>query len=279
VVEGKLFAFGIAAAELRAGHIGWLDEYVVPILSSGGSVTLAGEASRTGSAGRNLGLSIRRAQSVLDHLRRRARGPVSSRQEVFEVSAIGGEGETAAAAAGLEDGSEAAFYRAVRVKAWGKPVPPDISETMSDVPQSVRRVIVRRWLNASHSEPRGGDPREDEERFSKMIDFFRQVHDTVEEGGSDQRVYHEYPPDYVVVAVHDDFTFDESSSALAIKARTKDHIIRYEWGLPSSTVVLFKTQTIIFEGGRRSVETSSTAYPRSEIWKHTTSPNAKVFGR
>src|SRR5262245_42278645 len=123
IIEGKLFGFRINSAELKKAHVAWLNHFVVPILVDGGSITVVGEASRTVSAGHNRALSVRRAQSVVAHLQRQV-GLVRSRCGAVDAESISGVGESAAAAAGLRDGTEDGFYRAVRIRAWGKPTPP-----------------------------------------------------------------------------------------------------------------------------------------------------------
>ncbi|NNF38175.1 MAG: OmpA family protein, partial [Gemmatimonadetes bacterium] len=67
--EAKLYDFGINSAQLGEAHRRWLSNRVVPILVRGGSITVVGEASRTGSFRHNDALSLRRAKAVLAYLR------------------------------------------------------------------------------------------------------------------------------------------------------------------------------------------------------------------
>lgn len=274
IVEGKLYGFAVNSVELKEQHIRWLDEFVVPILEDGGSVSLVGEASRTGSASYNKLLSQRRAQKVLEHLQLQQR-TAFSRYDLGSVSAVG---ELAAKKAGLRDGTEDAFYRAVLVRAWGKPNVPAPPQPKPDLPKTVRRVVMRRWVRVSSRTPRTGSPAADGELGAALADLVKKAYDTSTKGGSDDRHYAVVDADYVVVSVHEKYSLTEIGG-LGVTTTTTSREIRYTWGPYSPTVTLHKEDRFHPLISKEPRETRSiTIHPRSEIWKRTTAPDANVFG-
>jgi hypothetical protein len=129
MIIGHLLGFAIDSAALHSKHRAWLDTHVVPVLAGGGSVTINGSASRSGSAAHNLALSKRRADAVLAYLRRNVRRHVSYRMgSDFSVNEVAGSGERPAEFVGQKDGTEDSFFRAVMVWAWHRPTPPPKSK-------------------------------------------------------------------------------------------------------------------------------------------------------
>lgn len=280
-VEAKLFGFGVNSAELRGRHIAWLDDYVVPILADGGSLSLVGEASRTGTNRHNQGLSVDRAHSVLEYVRRHVHGPVRGLDATmlpFEVPTFRGVGERAAARVGQRDGTEDAYYRAVRVRAWARPNPPAPPAPRTRPPTMVRQIISRRWRSSSTRTPGGGNPWHDGEGGALLGDLINNALQTATRGGSDTRAYHEYPADWCIVRVHDDYTIDDHLWTGPVSTTTYTHVMQYEYGPCTPMVTLFKTITVISKAGTRRVDRSTRSYPRTEIWQHTTAPHARVLG-
>mgnify|MGYP001811940499 CR=1 FL=1 len=68
LIEGKVVEFEFASDQLTPAGIGLLDELLVPLVEfSAVPIEIAGHADSQGSADRNLELSRRRAQAVLDY--------------------------------------------------------------------------------------------------------------------------------------------------------------------------------------------------------------------
>lgn len=129
----RLANFDIGSAHIKPQHSSHLQSIVAPVLRSGGSVRLIGLASRTATNQFNLQLSNERANAVLACLRTAA-GPT------FAVASSVGQGEEAAAVAGIADGVEHPNWRAVIVRYWDRPVPPPPPERHI---QSPVRLITR----------------------------------------------------------------------------------------------------------------------------------------
>lgn len=110
--------FDVAKARLKPGHEMALLGIMRPVLSAGGSCTIFGMASRSGSANTNNTLSQRRAEAVKSALARQI--------SPLRALSVTGQGESLAAQSGHADGSEDAQMRGVIVVAWPKPTPPDI---------------------------------------------------------------------------------------------------------------------------------------------------------
>ncbi len=113
-----LYNFAIGHAEPKPQHCGYLLQNVIPRLNGGGSVSIVGLASRTGSSERNDRLSVARAHQVLRFLR----GKASKQFNVREFKAFG---ERKAAYDGQRDGVEDEHYRAVVLYLAPGPNPPD----------------------------------------------------------------------------------------------------------------------------------------------------------
>ena len=121
-VSAVLSNFDIDWHELKPEHQQWLDQYAVPKIREGGSISVEGRASRTGSHEHNQALSERRLREVLAYVRQRAGREFRSAQSVAL-------GEQAAASSGWPDDTEDAWYRSVVVTAWSKPDPPPPQKT------------------------------------------------------------------------------------------------------------------------------------------------------
>lgn len=117
--------FDVAGARLKPGHELPLLGVIAPMLRAGGSCTIFGMASRSGSVGTNDVLSQRRAEAVKSRLAR----------EINPLRAISvtGFGESLAAQSGHKDGSEDANMRGAIVVAWPKPTPPDIKSVVNNL--------------------------------------------------------------------------------------------------------------------------------------------------
>lgn len=120
ILTAKLTHFAIGSSVLRPDHQRFLEQEVAARLRKGGSVTLVGLASRSGSASANEALAKRRMEAVLVRLRQLA-------GTAFQIKLATSAGEAAAAGAGQKDGTEDASWRAVLLVWWqnSDPPPPD----------------------------------------------------------------------------------------------------------------------------------------------------------
>jgi hypothetical protein len=113
-----LYNFNINGDQLKAEHEAFLRKEVVPILQRGGSISLVGLASRSGSDSHNLALSEKRAHNTLAFLRKVVPGKFAARE-------VTGFGESKAKQEGYRDGSEDERFRSVIVFVSPAPTPPD----------------------------------------------------------------------------------------------------------------------------------------------------------
>lgn len=140
-VTAKLYNFEINKFDIKPEHSAWLIGAVVPKLWAGGSLTIIGLASRTGTDALNMKLSENRSRAVIDLLRRFV-------PNNFKVAVEVAMGERAALYAGVKDGVEQENWRGVIISAWDKPVPPPPPPPPKPVlpPSPVDRKFDKRWL-------------------------------------------------------------------------------------------------------------------------------------
>jgi hypothetical protein len=112
-----IFNFDVGGAQLKLEHQSFLRAQVVPRLKQGGSVSIVGLASRTGSTAFNQHLSQRRAERTLAFLR----GEVT---RGFVARNVIGFGEMKAKAEGVRDRTEDPRFRSVLVLTGSGAVPP-----------------------------------------------------------------------------------------------------------------------------------------------------------
>lgn len=187
----NLTHFVVGGHLLRADHLKFLQNEVGPRLRSGGSVTLVGLASRTGSAATNKALSERRTNSVLQRLR--IEGGAA-----FKVNNASGSGEEAARLAGQRDGTEDPGWRAVMLIWWKNPDPPPVAPPPEPPP------MVQRWgaksvtmpeSSASANEP--GHNRAQQGQLLRHILFPSTIDNRVKNEGAPVYV----PEDSVLTAI------------------------------------------------------------------------------
>ena len=276
-VEAHLHGFDVNSDRVPQVHQEWLKHHVVPLLAAGGSVTVVGMASRTGKGSLNQALSERRADAVIKCLRAASQG------RGVAVRFKYGVGESEAAHAGQADGTESSYYRAVQISAWDKPVPPPPPLVKKPAGEKVKRVTSRRWYSVdSGSSGGGGNPWQDGGAGALLADLIRKEMARRERGGTDERTYAWYPKSWVVVLVQESFTLSELRGGPVV-TRSYDTRIKYHWGPPRHDVTLIKEIRFETNGafGRNPaprVNVTEKRYPRTEIWRHTTSPTQPVFG-
>ena len=116
-IAAKLFNFEVGKFAIKPEHSSWLISVVAPKLRGGGSLTIIGLASRTGSDDFNMQLSDNRLRAVIDLLRKQV-------PNNFKVAHEVAKGERAAMYAGEMDGVENESWRGVIISVWNKPDPP-----------------------------------------------------------------------------------------------------------------------------------------------------------
>ncbi len=275
IISGRLIGFDVDSARLPSGHQRWLDNHVVPVLHGGGSSTIAGLASRSGSAVHNLDLSKRRGSAVVEHLRKKAPGQVLyNMKSGYLVKSVDALGEALAEYAGQKDGTEDPFYRAVMVSAWHKPAPPPPPKPQPkpevDEP-TIKRMKSRKW--DKFSSRMAGDP--GGLVLGELVGDIIAGHT---KGGSDKRTYAMVKARYVISHVFDDFIID-NDMGLGVSTTRYVQTITYHWGpdIFNGQVYLLKQVKRIDNGrdyGWKIVE--ARTHPRSEIWRRTIHPDQGV---
>jgi hypothetical protein len=114
------YNFDIGGDVVKVEHMSGLFQHIVPVLDAGGSATLVGMASRTGSEALNIGLAKGRAVKTLGALARIVGDTGKAAHAKLGVS----EGSAAAARAGDKAGAENPKFRACVVSAWLQRAPP-----------------------------------------------------------------------------------------------------------------------------------------------------------
>ena len=264
MTEAMLVGFRIGSAELHLLHKIWLDDNIVPIMVEGGGATIAGYASRSGSAGRNMQLSAERSKSVANYVRTKTAG--RGLLLVPGITLDPALGESAAKAAGQKDGTEDPYYRAVHVKAWRKPVPPPPPTPKPPAPK--RQVVVfRRWTKSQLNTP--GEP------GNTAADLGEALGNMISPDMGERR-YDSFPSDYAVNGVRDEFTIDWQMIAGGSDT-TYTREITYTWGPKADQVHLLKRTRQIAQGGGWTINRRGF-FSRSEIWNLTIAPDAQQPG-
>ncbi|MGJ4944282.1 hypothetical protein ACQR1W_27195 [Bradyrhizobium sp. HKCCYLS1011] len=142
-IAAKLFNFEVGKFAIKPEHSNWLMSVVAPKLRDGGSLTIIGLASRTGSDDFNMQLSQNRLRAVIDFLRRQV-------PNNFKIALEVAKGERAAMYAGEKDGVENESWRAVIISVWNKPNPPPPPPPPPPQPRPqidpVEHKSYQRWL-------------------------------------------------------------------------------------------------------------------------------------
>ncbi len=127
-----IYNFDIDGDQLKPEHQEFLRQEVVPVLRRGGSVSIAGLASRSGTVSHNQALSRRRAENTLVFLEHVIPTGFLSRQVIAF-------GERRAAWEGQRDGTEDDRFRSVVLYVEERSVPPpdvppviDVTPTLPD---------------------------------------------------------------------------------------------------------------------------------------------------
>lgn len=274
-VQAKLWGFAVNSADLKDVHKRWLSDYVLPILKDGGSVSLVGEASRTGSSQHNLALSKRRASNIAAYLYF-----VSGTHFAVNIAHGGrtdlGFGEAAAAWAGHADGTEDAYFRAVRVRAWKKPAPPPPPPPDKRVVTTKNVVTKRRWKwvstkSVGPSDIPGAVAGESLFKFYQSLEkqtktgygnFERSL---VNSGFSVNRISYERVEDY-------------SQRLLVAKMDVITTTVTYSWGIPSESVIVEGRIIYKYQGDEQRYKSfGNKAVPRDVVWGKALHPEERVF--
>lgn len=262
-VSAKLIGFKINSAILEFEHALWLDGHVVPLLLSGGSISLLGSASRSGSSTHNLGLSKKRATSVLSYLRHMTGGLFRSR---VDVDMNEGVGEKFAAWAGHADGKEDAAYRAVFLVAWNKPVPPPPPKPIQPPVRMLEMVTSRTYEVVNHP----GNDRGTIHDGAHGVALAGLFNDAL---GKNEKITGRdfFPTNWCVIRVHEIYTSDIYRSVAGTSTRYKTEW-HYYYGPMQGTIRLEKTDIKIENNGKPKSNTQTFYVPLREIWKRTKRP-------
>lgn len=277
-VQARLYGFPVNEARLGTVHRAWLDDFVIPIIAAGGSASIVGTASRTGSASQNLALSRRRSRATQLYIGQNSRGPVRCSDFTGTPRGIvgSGTGEQEAADSGQDDGYEDELYRAVVVRASATNLvePPSPSDPPS---MTTRRIISRTWSDSVTSSPRTGSPYRSGDGGAALAELMRDIYTTRQRGGTDRREYAEFPKTWAVNRVTENYRINNNHASPTGNTILTNREILYEWGPRVPSVQLYKTTTEIDRNGRRQTRTSTQSYPRDQVWRHVSAPDAVVF--
>jgi hypothetical protein len=232
VVTGRLFNFEVAKHQLKPQHEDWLRRNVVGLLQGGGSMWISGLASRSDTDAFNLGLSRRRADSVVGFLRKQA-------PNNFEITVDLALGERAARLAGVSDGTEDENWRAVILSAWqrSKPPPPP------PPPPPQGHQVQRRWYvsfltEASESSPTGDQP--STERLNKWAnDIVREKWVYGKHLSEDKK---SWEPETNQVVKISTFRQDQDTNYGIATNTIVGCVVRYEWGVRKGPCLLIHGQ-------------------------------------
>ncbi|MBA8900213.1 OmpA family protein [Phyllobacterium sp. P30BS-XVII] len=244
----RLTGFAISSSVLTDTHKTALDQKIVPILKAGGSVSIAGLASRSGGTDFNSKLSTDRAYATYDYLKAATKGVVRAR--VGE--AVYGQGESVAAASGVADGTEDAFYRAVEVSAWTKITPPPLAKPSANAaPAMIRRVVYAR----------AGNPSVEEKGFELQGSKWADLADAIMDHKLPvQKKYAMVPKDWVLIEIHEtSYNNREPYGNVTLVTDVTEH--DYIWG-PKTPQVLYTHKSLYMFNGKRLEDRS--------MWKKRT---------
>lgn len=118
-MAARLFNFEVGNHELKREHEDWLRSNVVGLLKRGGSIWIAGLASRTDTDASNMVLSRKRADALILFLRKES-------PNNFTITVDFAFGERAARFSGSPDGAEDEDWRAVVLSVWNRRDPPPV---------------------------------------------------------------------------------------------------------------------------------------------------------
>jgi outer membrane protein OmpA-like peptidoglycan-associated protein len=231
----RLTGFAISSSVLTTEHKAALDQKIVPILKAGGSVSIAGLASRSGGADFNSRLSADRANSTYDYLKAATKGVVRAR--VGE--AVYGQGESVAAASGMADGTEDAFYRAVEVSAWTKITPPPLAKpSVHAAPAMIRRVVYAR----------AADPSVEEKGFEHKGSGWADLGESLMDKKLPvQKKYAMIPKDWVIIEIHETkYNNREPYGNVTLVTDVTEH--DYIWGQKTPQVLFVSKSLYMFKG-------------------------------
>jgi len=263
VVEATLVGFDINSQRLHLAHRIWLDENIVPILNEGGGVAIVGHASRSGSAIHNLKLSIARAKAVAAHLRQKVVNGGTIAVSGSPINAnTAGLGESAAADAGVKDGTEDRYSRAVQIRAWRKAVPPAPPTPRKLPPAPHREVVVfRRWTKESYNMPH--EPGSTGAELGEIVrDAFKPNY------GETRKAF--VPGDYTINTIADEYTTDRRAMMNGSETSYVREI-RYIWGPWQDKVLLLKRTRHLPHGDRWKMLVRDH-FERDKVWKETIGP-------
>lgn len=258
MVCGQLSNFEVNKSTLSKDHKAWLDRHVVPILEAGGSVTLVGLTSRTGSPEHNEELSRERAKSVLVYLRTQAG---NSFNHLISL----GLGEAPATARGVPDGTEDENDRAVLIFSWEKPKPPPPKRPRKPV-KKVKK-IAKRSASSESMPSEGRGTIHDGADGQKVLAWIQ--------GIEERHTMIEVPVDYAITKIVENVEIWKRFSVAGQSLR-QYHTVEYSWGEWTENIEWKKVQTTYFNGKISKKNITDLTLPRKEAFRLATTPRHKL---
>ncbi|CAM5621107.1 hypothetical protein MAUB1S_10581 [Mycolicibacterium aubagnense] len=268
LLQIRLSGFGVGSAALTPEHQRVLRDRVVPVIAAGGSITVAGHASRSGSDTRNSALSLQRANAVVQHIKKEVRSQV--RPTAFDVKSVTGNGEQAAATAGVRDGTEDPHYRAVTLAVWAKPVPPKIPTVVRTAPKLVSRTVklTKSKIDTTGSSGAGADrfSGEDGAAWASLIaQVFFDDFNTIKNVETDS-----FPSDYVITEIRQDYSYEHDRRELA-SFSSERVVVSFKWGPSTPSVTYIRRGRMLSTTGRKILKDTGwetdkrVTIPRGEL--------------
>ena len=112
-----LYNYDIEGTKLKNEHKSFLTANIVPLLKAGCGVSILGQASTTGTATLDVGISKARVEDLLNNLRQWVVAP-------FPLGRLEGKGKSMALAITGRDNVEDEAWRGVWLRVWDKQYPP-----------------------------------------------------------------------------------------------------------------------------------------------------------
>lgn len=225
-LEALIFNFDIDQFTLKSEHEQWFKDNVVSYLQRGGSITVVGLASRTGTAAHNMALSQRRLTAIINFLRKQS-------PNNFQVAVALAVGEGLAASAGARDGTEDERWRAALISVWSRqkppppPPPPPPGPLPAPTPAKVDRVVYAKFLAEFSSSSGSVD---DPKSAVAMADATTKYMFDKYGGRSVERRTAKVPASYVLREIYLSPNTAGSYTIGPAKTSMLSYIVTYEWG-------------------------------------------------
>ena len=133
----------------------------------------------------------------------------------------------------------------------------------------ITRVTERMWLRMSTRIPGDLEVWESGELGARIGEFFSDLWEERTRGGTDDRRYGQFRPQWEVVGITDEKYL--GITQIVGTTVTVGRTIRYEWGPPRAFITVFSSD-IVDGPGRHQLKSKHALYRQSGIWKHVPTP-------